>query len=230
MTFTLIARCPRTGAFGIATATGEMAVGSRVPFARAGVGAVATQALTNPTLGPRGLGMLAAGRDAASVLEALVASDGHIERRQVAVVDAAGRCAVRTGAGNMDWKGHHAGDGFVAMGNKLVSERVVADMAAAFAASPAESLPERLCRALEAGRDAGGQPDGQQSVAMLVHDDRSFPAVDLRVDRHAEPVGELRAILDAYMPLIPYYKARADDPSVGPWNEWLARQQQQAER
>ncbi len=229
MTFTLIARCPRSGAFGIATATGEMAVGSRVPFARAGVGAVATQALTNPTLGPRGLDMLADGRDAETVLAALAASDPHIERRQLAVVDAAGRCAARTGSGNMDWKGHHVGDGFVAMGNKLVSERVVSAMAEAFAASEAAPLPDRLCRALEAGRDAGGQPDGQQSAAMLVYDDRSFPAVDLRVDRHVEPVGELRKILDAYMPLIPYYKARADDPSVGPWNEWLARQQRTGE-
>ncbi|MFN4090412.1 MAG: DUF1028 domain-containing protein [Alphaproteobacteria bacterium] len=223
MTFSIIARCPRTGALGVGTATGEMAVGSRVPFVRAGVGAVATQALTNPALGVLGLNLLGLGYAAAKVLDELAGSDPFVENRQLAVVDLFGRAAARTGTANKDWKGHHVGDGFVAMGNKLVSAAVVDDMASAFAAAADAGLAERLCRALEAGRDAGGQPDGQRSAALLICEDRPFPAVDLRVDRHAEPVGELRALLEDYTPLMPYYRARAADPSVGPWDEWLAR-------
>lgn len=224
MTFTVLGRCARTGMLGVATATGEMAVGSRVPFARARVGAVATQALTNPKLGHLGLNLLALGMGAARVLDELAASDPAVESRQLAVIDGDGRAVARTGSANRDWKGHYVGAGFVAMGNKLVGEGVVAAMAEAFAASEAERLEERLMRALEAGRDAGGQPDGQRSGGILVYEDQVFPAVDLRVDDHAEPIGELRRLLEQYKPLIPYYRQRASDPSVGPWDEWLRRQ------
>ena len=154
----------------------------------------------------------------------MAGSDSFIESRQIAVVDSVGAVAARTGRDNRDYKGAELGSGFVAMGNKLVGPEVVQAMATAFASSADEPLEERLCRALEAGRDAGGQPDGQRSAAILVAEDQPYPIVDLRVDEHDEPVGELRRLLQRYGRLKPYYRARAADPSVGPWDEWLARQ------
>lgn len=225
MTFTVLGRCAETGALGVATATGEMAVGSRVPFVGAGIGAIATQALTNPTLGDLGLKLLALGYTAPKVLNELGGSDPHIEKRQIAVVDADGLAAARTGAQNRDWKGHRVGSGFVAMGNRLVSEGVVNAMVNAFEESAGRPLWERLLRALEAGRDAGGQPKGQRSAALRVCEGQKFPIVDLRVDEHPEPIGELRRLLGLYEPLIPYYRVRASDPSVGPYDEWLAKEQ-----
>jgi uncharacterized Ntn-hydrolase superfamily protein len=223
-TFTILARCPRTGALGVATATGEMAVGSRVPFVQARVGAVATQALTNPLLGGLGLRLLAFGYPAAKVLSELAASDPHVESRQLAVIDAQGRAAARTGKQNRDWKGHHVGPGYVAMGNAIAGKRVVTAMSKAFEQDPSQDLWERLTQALEAGRDAGGQPDGELSAAIQVAGDEAFPVVDLRIDEHAEPIGELRRLMNLYAPRIPYYRARASDPSVGRYDDWAARQ------
>jgi len=225
-TFTIAGRCPRTGALGICTATGEMAVGSRVPYVRDGVGAVATQALTDPRLGPMGLDLLAAGQEAADVLDALVAADPHIEARQLAVIDAEGRTAARTGTGNSDWKGHHLGDGFVAMGNRLTSGDVVDAMAAAFESAPDAALEERLMRAIDAGRDAGGQEGGQNSAGILVCQDLGYPIVDLRADESPEPIAELRRLLDLYVPRIPYYRRRAADPTIGPFSAWHESQQE----
>jgi len=223
-TFTILGRCARTGALGVATSTGEMAVGSRVPFVKAGVGAVATQALTDPRHGARGIVLLESGHPAAEVLEALAAADPHIEARQLAVVDAAGRVAARTGANNSDWKGHQAGDGFVAMGNRLTGEAVVTAMAAAFVESAALALEERLMLGIEAGRDTGGQHGGQRSAALLVCDELDYPIVDLRADDYDEPVAELRRLFDTYAPRIPYYRVRAADPSIGPFSEWQKKQ------
>ncbi|MBI4184844.1 MAG: DUF1028 domain-containing protein [Proteobacteria bacterium] len=220
-TFTLLARCPRSGALGVAMATGEMAVGSRCPYAKAGVGAVATQAMTDPRLGPLALRLLDTGYSAPKVLAELASSDPAIERRQIGIVDADGRAVARTGAGARDWKGHRLGPGCVAMGNRLVGEGVIAAMERAFAARPGDDLAERLLAAIEAGRDAGGQPDGQRSAAILVVETRSFPLVDLRVDEHAEPVAELRRLYRLYAPLIPYYRERAANPELGTYDEWL---------
>jgi len=226
-TFSFIGRCRRTGALGVVTSTGEMAVGSRVPFVRTGIGAVATQALTDPRLGPMGLDLLARGTPAEAVLGALVDADPHIESRQLAVVDAQGRAAARTGANNSDWKGHHIGDGFVAMGNRLTSGDVVDAMTASFAGSEPLALEARLMRAIEAGRDAGGQHGGQRSAAILVCHELDYPIVDLRADDYDDPVAELRRLFDLYEPRIPYYRVRAADPTVGPFDLW--RQQNQPE-
>ncbi len=138
-TFTVLGRCKRTGALGVATSTGEMAVGSRVPFVRTGVGAVATQALTDPRHGPKGIALLEEGLSAADVVDRLSASDPHIEARQIAVVDSQGRTAARTGGENRDWKGHHEGDQFIAMGNRLTSAATVDAMVAAFGGSADEA-------------------------------------------------------------------------------------------
>jgi uncharacterized Ntn-hydrolase superfamily protein len=223
-TFTILGRCARTGALGVATATNEMAVGSRVPHVMTDVGAVATQALTDPRHGFRGLELLGKGLSPADVLARLVESDPHIEARQIAVVDAQGRTAVRTGSGNSDWKGHHEGDGFVAMGNRLTSAKTVAAMVDSFTGSADQSLEARLMLAIEAGRDAGGQHGGQRSAAIKVCDELEYPIVDLRADDYDDPIAELRRLFDAYAPRIPYYRVRAADPTIGPFYLWKEKQ------
>jgi uncharacterized Ntn-hydrolase superfamily protein len=108
------------------------------------------------------------------------------------------------------------------LGNAIASEQVIDAMEQAYLANPALDLEERLLRSIEAGRDAGGQPEGQRSAALVVYDRKEFARVDLRVDLHEEPVGELRRIFEAYRPAIPYYDLRQVDPRVPPLDQWLA--------
>ena len=223
-TFTILGRCNRTGALGVVTATGEMAVGSRVPFVQDNLGAIATQALTDPRLGTMGLELLREGKNSFEALDALIGLDPHIEARQVGIVDSNGNAAARTGAKNSDWKGHKCGNGYVSMGNRLISNMVVDAMAEVFEATPDIDLWERLMRAIEAGRDAGGQHGGQRSAAIYICEDLGYPLVDLRADDYDEPVTELRRLFDLYVPRIPYYRRRAADPSIGPFSEWLKLQ------
>jgi len=223
-TFTIVGRCERTGMLGIGIATREIAVGSRCPFVKARVGAVSTQSYTDPRLGRLAINLLELGYSAPKIIAELKASDPHIERRQIGVVDKDGNAAALTGAKNLDWAGHIAKNNFVAMGNYLVNEGVAKAMAEAFETSAQEPMEERLMRALEAGRDAGGQHGGQHSGGLLVYDWEVFPRVDLRVDFHEEPIGELRRILEQYKPLIPYYAQRPSDPTIGGFDDWLARQ------
>ncbi len=213
-TFTIVARCERTGMLGIGLTTREMAIGSRCPYGKARVGAVATQASTDPRLGHLALKLLGMGYSAPKALKELVDSDPHIERRQLGVVDKDGNSAAYTGSNLKDWAGHIIKKNYVAMGNSLVGEKTITAMADAFEASPEESLDESLMLAIEAGRDAGGQHGGQVSAALLVYDWQVFPRIDLRVDHHDEPVGELRRLLELYRPLIPYYQQRPSDPSI----------------
>ena len=223
-TFTILGRCARTGAFGIVTATGEMAVGSRVPFVKDGLGAVATQALTDPRLGTKGLAFLAEGKSALETIDALSAIDPHIESRQLGIVDANGLSAARTGEKNSDWKGHKTSDGYVSMGNRLMSAAVVNAMSDVFKARPGMDLWERLMCSIEAGQAAGGQHGGQRSASIYVCADLGYPLIDLRADDHQEPVAELRRLMDVYVPRIPYYRRRANDPTIGPFSEWKERQ------
>ena len=221
-TFTAIARCPRTGKLGIAVTTSEMATGGRVPTIKAHVGAVATQASTDPRLGPLGLHLLELGYPAHRVIAELEVSDPYIEHRQIGVVDRWGHTAVRTGANNRDWAGHFTGDGWITMGNYLVNEGVAAAMAQAMRDSVEEDLEERLVRAIEAGTAAGGQPNGQRSAAILVYESDVFPLVTLRVDDHDTPMAELRRLFDAFRPLLPFYRERPDNPTIGSVHDWAA--------
>ncbi|MBL8378684.1 MAG: DUF1028 domain-containing protein [Burkholderiales bacterium] len=222
MTFSIIARCARSGMFGIGIATRPMAIGAKCPFLRAGIGGLVVQANGDPRLGPLGLHLLEKGFSARKVLDDIMHSDGadNMRWRQIAVVDRDGRTAVHTGASNEAWAGHVVGDGFVALGNRLTSERTTRDMAAAFEAAPGEELAERLVRALEAGRDAGGQVAGQHSAALLVVNRKSYAWVDLRADEHDEPIGELRRLYGLYIPLIPYYDRRPSNPSMPRDDDW----------
>jgi uncharacterized Ntn-hydrolase superfamily protein len=223
MTFTIVARCERTGMLGIGTATSSPAVGVRVPFVRPRLGAVAIMAIADQRLGQTALNLLEIGYKAPGVIEQLAAADPNCEYRQLGVVDDDGFAAARTGTMNRDWCGHRCRDGYIVLGNALVGERVIDAMEEAYLASADDDLEERLMRAVEAGRDAGGQPQGQHSAALLVFDRKTFSRVDLRVDIHDAPEAELRRVFDAYKPFIPYYEVRQVDPTVGSFEEWSAR-------
>jgi uncharacterized Ntn-hydrolase superfamily protein len=220
MTFSLLARCPATRMLGIATATRSFAVGARVPFAEARLGVVAIMSRADARLGRYAMGLLARGHKAAMVVDTLVRNDPHAEHRQLAVIDDDGDAAARTGAANAPWAGHEIHDGFVVLGNVLPGIQTLDAMRGRFTATAGQPLEERLLQALEAGRDAGGQIGGQVSAALLVYDQDRFARIDLRVDQHDEPVGELRRVFEAYRPYIPYYIQRQRDPRVPPWHEW----------
>lgn len=222
-TFSVVARCHRTGRFGVGIATHAIAVASRCPYVKAHVGAAATQAHTDPRLGQTAIRLLDQGFSAPKVVNELVDSDPYIQHRQLGVVDRDGRSAAFTGSANGPWAGHLTAPGIVAMGNALTGERVVQAMLNAFHKADAEDLEERLVRAIEAGRDAGGQPNGQRSSGLLVYATDTYPWVDLRVDEHSEPVGELRRIFELYKPLREYFRVRAARPDIGGEDEWLAR-------
>ena len=213
-TFSITARCERTGRLGVAITTRAITVGSRCPFVKANVGAVATQANTNPRLGPMALRLMETGYSAPKALEELEASDPYIEYRQLALVDRDGNSAARTGKENQEWAGHIAERNYVAMGNVLLGRHVSEAMARAFEESLDGELEERLLLAIEAGRDAGGQHGGQTSSGLLVYDSEEYPRVDLRVDEHPEPIGELRRIFQLYMPQIDFFNMRPKDPTI----------------
>lgn len=195
-TFSIVARDARDGSLGVAVASKFLAVGAYVPFAQAGVGAIATQALANLSFGPDGLAALAAGAPAAEAVRALTQADGDREHRQLGAVDAAGRAATYTGDKCYDWAGGTTGDGFAVQGNLLAGETVVSAMARAYLAADGD-LPHRLLAALKAGDDVGGDRRGKQSAALLVvrpgagYQGRSDRWLDLRVDDHLSPVKEL---------------------------------------
>jgi uncharacterized Ntn-hydrolase superfamily protein len=198
MTFSIIARDPKTGMLGIAVTTKFFGVGSLCPFARAGVGAIATQALVNPTYGPRGLDLLAGGLAPDAVVQQLMGADDGREHRQLHVLDAQGRVAARSGAECVDWFGHQTHDGYSVAGNMLAGPAVIAETARAYAAATAggEPLPERFLQALEAGQAAGGDKRGRQSAALYIVSTEVYPYLDLRVDDHPEPLAELRRLYE----------------------------------
>ena len=191
MTWSIIARDKASGAFGIAVATRFFAVGARVPFIAAGIGAVATQALVNPFYGTDGLALLRDGRAADDVVAMLIAADAGRDYRQVHVMDAAGRVAAHTGTACIDWCGHLAGDGFSVAGNMLAGRAVIEDTAAAYLANLDMPFPQRLIAAMHAGEAAGGDKRGKQSAALLIHGEEAWSDLDLRVDDHPDPLAEL---------------------------------------
>ncbi|HTZ81395.1 MAG TPA: DUF1028 domain-containing protein [Stellaceae bacterium] len=212
MTFSLIGRCARTGQLGAAVSTSNIAVGTRVPFVRARVGAVLTQHRTDPRLGPRGLDLLASGCTAQQALDALVASTSDIDWRQLAVIDAAGRTASHSGRQVKPHLGAAHGRDCVAIGNILANDRVVPAMTAAFEAEPEDHLAERLLQAIEAALVAGGEHGPVRSAALYVAHEYSFPLVDLRVDAAERPVAALRALWQEYIPWVEEFVLRAVDP------------------
>jgi uncharacterized Ntn-hydrolase superfamily protein len=191
MTWSLIARDPATGAFGIAVATKNFAVGCRVPHIVAQVGAVATQALVNPFYGVNGVKLLRAGKSPDEVVATLTAADEGRDQRQLHVMDAAGRIAAHTGKACVDWCGHTRGEGFSVAGNMLAGPAVIAETAKAYLANASLPFPRRLIAAMKAGEAAGGDKRGKQSAALVIYGEEEWPDLDLRVDDHADPLAEL---------------------------------------
>lgn len=223
-TFSIIGRCERTGMFGIAISTSEMAVGSRCIHVAPGVGAVISQASSNPRLGHLGLNLLRQGFSAPRVVDEIAATDAFPERRQLGALDQTGRAAARTGSGNKPWAGHRTADNVVAAANNVVGTGVADAMFETFTTTRELPLWERLLQALEAGKRAGGEPHGEKSGGLYVVDREPFAIVDLRVDLDPEPVAELRRLANEYFPLVAYYRTRPLDPNLPGAAEWLARQ------
>jgi uncharacterized Ntn-hydrolase superfamily protein len=196
MTWSILARDPATGAFGVAVTTKFFAVGAGCPHAMSGAGALATQALINPTLGPRGLRLLAERVPAPAIVETLLASDQGREMRQLHVLDATGRAAAHTGRGCIEWCGHLIQPGFSVAGNMLAGPAVIEGTAAAFEASAHLPFAERLIGALDAGQAAGGDKRGKQSAALKIYATEEYPWLDIRVDDHPEPLVELRRLFE----------------------------------
>jgi uncharacterized Ntn-hydrolase superfamily protein len=218
MTFSIVARCPRTGMLGTAVATAVPAVGSMCPFVRAGVGAVSTQSWVNPYLAIDALDLMARGASGPDALRTVLAADAGRELRQIGIVDAQGRSAAWSGAECTDWVGAIEGPGFAVQGNMLTGAAVIEAMAAAFGNAPEADLAERLMRALEAGDAAGGDRRGRQSAALTVHHVEAYPLVDVRVDEHPRPVSELRRVLRIFtlqtLPFVEGMPTRAN-PGAG---------------
>jgi uncharacterized Ntn-hydrolase superfamily protein len=204
MTWSILARDPASGAFGVAISTRFFAVGALCPHAASGVGALSTQALVNPHYGKQGLDLLRAGVPAPEVVQRLTAPDEGREHRQLHVIDAKGRVGQFTGKQCVDWAGATAGENFSVAGNMLANENVVRETAKAFSASKLP-FPEKLIVALQAGEAAGGDKRGKQSAALLVFSKEEYPDLDLRVDDHAEPLVELKRLYEkAHERFVPY--------------------------
>jgi uncharacterized Ntn-hydrolase superfamily protein len=191
MTWSIIARDQQTGQLGIAVATRFFAVGARVPFIAAGIGGIATQALVNPYYGIDGLTLLRQGHAPRQIVETLIAADGGHQSRQIHILDAGGRIACHTGRECVGWCGHLEGDGFSLAGNMLAGASVLDDTAAGYLAGECLPFAQRLIAAMRAGETAGGDKRGRQSAALLIYGEQEWSALDLRVDDHADPLGEL---------------------------------------
>lgn len=204
-TFSIAARCPRSGQLGVAVSTAVPAVGAFCPYVKAGVGAVSTQSWVNPYLAIDALQLMEQDVSAPDALKQIMADDDGADLRQIGVVDAKGGSASWTGADCTSWCGHITGADFAIQGNMLVGETTLTAMAEAFSTNAAEDLAERLLLALEAGNAAGGDKRGKQSAALQVHHSEAYAWLDLRVDEHAQPVAELRRIATiARLQLLPF--------------------------
>jgi uncharacterized Ntn-hydrolase superfamily protein len=215
VTFSLTARCEVTGAFGIVVSSSSTAVAARCAFTRARVGAVATQNITDPRIGPRALDLLETGLPARTVLERIVETSEHIAYRQVAIIDDQGRTAAYSGSKTLGI--HAAADGpqCVAAGNMLADAAVVHAMVEAFAGATG-SFGKRLIRALKAGLEAGGEAGPVHSAGLLIQADVPWPVADLRVDHAEDPIGDLTTLWERWKPDMNSYVTRALDPSQAP--------------
>jgi len=205
MTWSIVAR-DASGALGVIVASRFFAVGALCPHARSGIGALSTQALVNPLYGPRGLEGLAQGIAPAEVVRSLIVADAGREHRQVHLIDAEGNIAAHTGVECIDWCGHVTGEGFSVAGNMLFGPQVIEQTAELYDAARELPFAERLIAAMQAGEAAGGDKRGKQAVALLICTTEAYPALDLRVDDHADPLAELNRLyvksLERFQPFV----------------------------
>ncbi len=216
MTFSIVARCAATGAFGVAVASSSPAVAARCAYARNGVGAVASQNVTDPTLGPRGLDLMALGARADQAIEALRGSTDHMDYRQVLAVDARGRSAIHSGDKALGVWSSARDENVACGGNLLADAGVPAAMVRAFLAS-AGHLGDRLIIAMQAGLAAGGEAGPIHSAGLKLVDTVSWPVADLRIDWSEDcPITGLAALWDIYKPQMDAYVTRALHPAGAP--------------
>lgn len=237
MTYSIVARDARTGAFGVGVQTHQPSVGAIVPWVRDGIGAIATQSFANIAFGPQALALLETGMEAPRALAAIIAGDTMPGRRQVAIVDAAGVAAVHTGDECIPYAGHIIGDGYSCQANMMTNAGVPEAMAAAYEATDG-LLTERIMAALEAAQEAGGDIRGSQSAAIVIRAAGGLSRTwDLRIDNSREPLRELRTLVNAKIagqilaeihPDTPFDEAMATfgrANALHPWDEqtfWFA--------
>lgn len=216
MTFSISARCEKTGAFGIAISSSSPAVAARCAHARAGAGVVATQNITDPSLGPKGLDLLASGLDAKAALAGLLDGYGTAEYRQLVVLDGQGRAAIHSGAHTLGTFATATGKDCAAAGNLLADTAVPQRMVEAFEAAKGD-LGDRLVAAMQAGQAAGGEAGPVHSAGLLLVRDVSWPIADLRVDwTDNDPIAELQNLWLIYKPQLEDYVTRAKNPTAAP--------------
>jgi uncharacterized Ntn-hydrolase superfamily protein len=216
MTFSLVARDPDTGAFGMVVSSSSPAVASRCLHLRAGVGAVASQNVTNPALGPAVLDALEGGEDATEALSTVLASEAHPDYRQITVVDSHGITALHSGPNALGIHTDVEGDQAVAAGNMLATPDVPEKLLAGYLGSDADTFEGRLLDGLKAGLAEGGEAGPVRSAGLGVVDDVPWLTTDLRVDDHDGPIGELERLLGVWMPQKADYRTRGLDPTDAP--------------
>lgn len=215
MTFSLVARCAKTGQFGVVISSSSPAVAARCSHVRAGVGAVASQNVTDPALGPLLLDALATGADATAALMAVTAGRDFIDYRQLLVVDRSGGVAIHSGTNVLGIWGEARGKDCASGGNLLANNTIPATMVAAFEAATGH-LGDRLIAALQAGLAAGGEAGPVRSAGLKLADRLSWPVVDLRIDWADDPIGMLAEAWQIYRPQMAAYVQRAEDPTQAP--------------
>ncbi|TBV14355.1 DUF1028 domain-containing protein [Stutzerimonas kirkiae] len=216
MTFSIVGRCTETGQLGIAISSSSIAVGARCPWLRAGVGAVSTQNITLPALGPQILDRLATGQAPAEALDRALSSNGWSQYRQVAVLDSQGNSALFSGSEALGRHNALAGEQCVAAGNLLAEGAVIEALVEAFEQASG-CLADRLLAAMHAAMARGGEAGPVHSAALQVVGDLVWPIIDLRVDwAESDPIGELDALWRAYQPQMDDYIVRALDPTQAP--------------
>ena len=217
MTFSIAGYCERTGMFGVAITTSSISVGSRCPHARAGVGAVATQNITDPNLAHLVLNQMEQGYSSEHAIKRVVTDRDNIEFRQLTAIDLRGNTAHFTGTKILGTNAVSEANGCIAAGNLLSNPGVVNEMTRGFNANKQTHLAERLLKGLESGLDAGGEEGPVHSAALLVVDKTTFPLVDLRVDWEDEgAIDKLRSLWSLYQPEMIDYLNRAINPTVAP--------------
>jgi uncharacterized Ntn-hydrolase superfamily protein len=212
MTWSIVAR-DASGSLGVIVASRFFAVGALCPYALSGVGALSTQALVNPLYGLRALTRLAQGMAPTDVVRTLIYPDAGREHRQLHLIDAEGNIAAHTGVECIEWCGHVIGEGFSVAGNMLAGPQVVEDTAQFYDAGRELPFAERLIAAMQAGEAAGGDKRGRQAVALMICTTEAYPALDLRVDDHSDPLVELNRLyvksLERFQPFVACLPSRA---------------------
>ena len=217
MTFSIVARCAERGQFGMAVSSSSPAVAARCAFARAGVGAVASQNVTDPRLGPGTLDAMAAGMDARTAIASVIVAADHTEFRQLLAVDSTGQTEIFSGTKTLGIHAEHHSHNAAAAGNLLANTTIPDAMVAAFHATASGHLGDRLIAAIQAGLAAGGEAGDLHSAGLLIVDQQQWPLVDLRCDWTTDcPIAAVATAWEIYKPQMNDYLTRALNPASAP--------------